>query len=218
MRTIVIGDVHGCIEQLHGLLDKMSPTREDRIILLGDFVDRGPNSPACLDFAREHEAIIGNHEYKHVRYRDGILRGLSPSQIEAKIQFQKMNKDYDAAVEFMAGLPFYIELPEAVLVHAGVEYGVPMVQQNRIVLVGGMSMRHICGINPATGLPYWCADYPKDAKPVIFGHLKIKGEIPINGNLFPIDTGCCAGGQLTAIVIPEFKVYQVPGWKRPDFY
>lgn len=217
MKTIVIGDVHGCIKQLEVLLDNIGLAREDRIILLGDFVDRGPDSPACLDFARKHESIMGNHEYKHVRYKQRILRCLSPSQIEAKAQFEKMYRDYDEAVQFMATLPFYIELPEAILVHAGLEYGVSMAEQNRIVLVGGMSMRHICGINPSTRLPYWCANWPKHEKPVIFGHLNLETDIPISGNLFPIDTGCCANGMLTAVTLPDFRIYQVPGWKRPKF-
>ncbi len=212
MRTIVVGDVHGCHAQLLDLMDKVGPTAEDRIILLGDFVDRGPDSPACLEFARQHEAIMGNHEYKHVRHRSGILKQLSRSQIGARQQYWDRGLDYNAAVDFMESLPFYLDLPEAVLVHAGLVSGVPMEKQDARVLVGGMSQSHICGIDPRTGFPFWCDEYPRSAKPVVFGHLTIKGRILRQENIFPIDTGCCHGGALTAITLPDFKTYQVPGW------
>ena len=159
---------------------------------------------------------MGNHEYKHVRFRQGVLKALSPSQIQARGQFRS-EKEYGAAVDFMATLPFYIDLPEATIVHAGLEYGIPMAEQDRIVLVGGMSKHHICGIDPKTGMPFWCANYPRDAKSVIFGHLSIGGNIPRNENLFPIDTGCCAGGKLTAVTIPDFRIYQVPGWQGREY-
>lgn len=213
-RAIIVGDIHGCLRQLLDLVDLIGPSFGDRVISIGDFVGRGPDSPGCVEFIKKREAIMGNHEYKHVRFRHGILKRLSPSQIETREQFMRTGQDYEAAVDFMETLPFYLDLPEAVLVHAGLEYGLPIEKQDRIVLVGGMSKRHICGIDPKTGLPYWCARYPRDAKPVIFGHLKISGPIPQRENLFPIDTGCNKGGNLTAVTLPDFKIYQVPGWKR----
>lgn len=214
MKIIVFGDAHGCYRQILDLLDLIGPASDDRIISLGDFVDRGPESPECVEFVKNHEAIMGNHEYKHVRFRKGVLRKLSPSQIQTKEQFRDAGKDYESAVDFMERLPFFLELPWAILVHAGLEYGVPLEDQNPIVFVGGMSQRRICGIDPRSGLPFWCERYPKDAKPVVFGHLSIEGGIPRRENLFPLDTGCCAGGMLTAIAFPDFKIYQVPGWKK----
>lgn len=215
MRIIVVGDVHGCIDQLHSLMNRVGPAEGDRIVLLGDFVDRGPDSPACVEFAREHESLMGNHEYKHVRHRYGVLKKLDESQLGTVEQFRLFGKDYEAAVDFMETLHFFIELPEVILVHAGLEYGIPMEKQNKIVLIGGLSQRRVCGIDPKTGIPFWCSRYPKNARPVIYGHLKNKVEtIPHRENLFPIDTGCCRGGMLTAVTIPDFKIYQVPGWNR----
>jgi serine/threonine protein phosphatase 1 len=195
------------MQQIRELMDAVGATDEDRIISIGDFIDRGPDSPGCTMFAMEHEALMGNHEFKHVR---GIM---SRSQVGARGQFTDSLLSYEAAVAYMDTLPFYLELPEAILVHAGLEYGIPMAQQNKFVLVGGMSQRRICGIDKATGLPYWCGRYPKDAKPVIFGHLSMGAGLPVNGNLYPIDTGCVAGRKLTAVTLPDFKAYQVPGWR-----
>ncbi len=209
MRTIVIGDVHGCYTQLMDLLDAASVGAGDKVILLGDFVDRGPDSPACLEFVRRNASIMGNHEYKHIRFRKGILKQLSRSQIGARQQWLDRGLDYNAAVDFMETLPFYLDLPEALLVHAGLWCGLPLERQDPRVLVGGMSQRHICGINPLTGYPYWCAYYPKDAKPVLFGHLTIRGKVPRQENIFPLDTGCGSGGPLTALSLPDFTTYQV---------
>src|SRR3989344_7250238 len=110
MRVIVFGDAHGCAAQIFDLMDKIGPASDDRVISLGDFVDRGPDSPACVRFVKQHEAIMGNHEYKHVRFREGILQKLSPSQIQAKEQFGGDGKDYESAVDFMETLPFFLEL------------------------------------------------------------------------------------------------------------
>ncbi len=214
MNKIIIGDVHGCINQVNELLHLIGPGSDDEIISVGDFVDRGPDGPACVDFFKKHKAIMGNHEYKHVRYRHGVLKRLSKSQAATKHQYEIMGIDYETAVDYMESLPFYLDLPEAIIVHAGLEYGIPLEKQHPIVLVGGMSKRHITGINPQTQSPYWCANYPEDAKPVIFGHLSLLGRIPIRNNLFPIDTGCCHGNKLTAVVLPSFRIYQVAGYQR----
>ncbi len=208
---VVIGDVHGCRAQLDHLMDVIGPSPDDIIVPAGDMVDRGPDSPGCVEFAKRKKPVMGNHEYKHVRYRQGILKQLSPSQIGARQQYFDRGLDYDADVDFMETLPFYREFPEAVVVHAGLVYDIPLEQQDKRVLVGGMSMQHICGIDPTTGYPYWCAQYPKTAKPVLFGHLSIQPKIPRQENLFPLDTGCCHGGLLTAVTLPDFKTYQVPG-------
>lgn len=213
VRTILVGDVHGCLVQLWELMGAVGLNNDDRVILLGDMVDRGPDSPGCLSFAKVHGAIMGNHEYKHVRYRAGILKKLSPSQVQARQQWLDRELDYHRAVDFMETLPFYLELPEITLVHAGVEYGIPMEDQDRIVLIGGQSKRHLCGIDTDTGLPYWCAKYPASAKPIAFGHLHIDPAVVKQDNLFPLDTGCCHGGELTALTLPDFRRYSVPGWQ-----
>jgi serine/threonine protein phosphatase 1 len=49
MRTLVIGDIHGCLAALNALLEAVAPTAADRVITLGDYVDRGPDSRGVLD-------------------------------------------------------------------------------------------------------------------------------------------------------------------------
>jgi serine/threonine protein phosphatase 1 len=129
MQTLVIGDIHGCYQELQALLDKAGLASGDAIIAIGDLVDRGPETPQVLDFFQESagaRALMGNHESKHVRAARGELK-LSLSQ---QISRQQFGAAYPPALAWMAGLPLYIELPEAVLAHGYLEPGLPLDQQN----------------------------------------------------------------------------------------
>ena len=70
-RTFVVGDIHGCLDDLYNLLEH-ARFREghDRLVLVGDLVDRGPNSAGVLRFARKLRAtvVLGNHEAAGLRH------------------------------------------------------------------------------------------------------------------------------------------------------
>ena len=70
-RLIAVGDIHGCHLEFAELLDRLDLGREDRLVLLGDLVNRGPDSRRVLDMARERHAIslLGNHELRLMKYR-----------------------------------------------------------------------------------------------------------------------------------------------------
>ncbi len=70
-RLIAIGDIHGCHAEFAELLDRLSLARDDRIILLGDLINRGPDSLKVLDLARNTKALalLGNHELRLLNYR-----------------------------------------------------------------------------------------------------------------------------------------------------
>lgn len=68
-RTFVVGDLHGCVDELNRLLDALGPTREDTVCFLGDYIDRGPSPKAVIDrLLRLHAEgprcvfLKGNHE------------------------------------------------------------------------------------------------------------------------------------------------------------
>jgi predicted phosphodiesterase len=65
-RTIAIGDVHGCADELEELLEALNLKPGDRVIQLGDLVNRGPDSRRVIQLARTYkiEAILGNHELR----------------------------------------------------------------------------------------------------------------------------------------------------------
>ena len=69
-KQFIFGDIHGCLKTFEALLDKCSPAIEDEIYLLGDYIDRGPDSRGVIDkiLALQNSSynvkpIIGNHEY-----------------------------------------------------------------------------------------------------------------------------------------------------------
>lgn len=68
-RKIYVGDIHGCLDEFRDLVNLVGPVEGDEVICLGDFLDKGPNGPGCVRFARESgfSAVIGNHEEKHIR-------------------------------------------------------------------------------------------------------------------------------------------------------
>ncbi len=208
-RKIIIGDIHGCYDELRDLLDVISPTREDKIIAIGDIVDRGPSSEKVLEFFRDTPratSIMGNHERKHIRSARGETRAARSQEI-VKAQLGDRYEDW---LSFMETLPRDKELRDAILVHGMFEPGVPLKKQRDTVVIGTLTgeaymRRHYC--EP------WYDNYD-GRKPLIVGHhdyLKQGGEpLIIDDLVYGIDTGCCRGGRLTAIILPEFRIVSVP--------
>ncbi|MEM6527533.1 MAG: metallophosphoesterase, partial [Chloroflexota bacterium] len=75
-KTLVIGDIHGCYDELQALLDTVPLTADDRIVHIGDMIDRGPYPEQVVDFfvkTPQATSIMGNREDKHIRAYDGEL-------------------------------------------------------------------------------------------------------------------------------------------------
>ena len=137
MQTLVIGDIHGCFDELQALVDKAGLTEDDSIVSVGDCVDRGPGTPDVLRFFQEQlnaKLIMGNHERKHVRASRHEVK-LARSQKISRIQF---GETYPDALAFMNTLPLYLELPDAWVVHGYFEPGLPLSQQRATVFCGTM--------------------------------------------------------------------------------
>ena len=78
MKTIIIGDIHGCIDELKELITLVNYKKEDKLILLGDYIDRGPSSLKVLEFIKELKEnntnvylLLGNHDYRFIN--DNIM-------------------------------------------------------------------------------------------------------------------------------------------------
>ncbi len=208
MKTLVIGDIHGCYTELLELLDKAGLGEDDRIIGLGDIVDRGPDTPQVLDFFCNSPArlsLMGNHERKHVRGARHLVR-LARAQVISREQF---GATYAQALQAMEAFPLFIELPEATLVHGYLEPGIALEDQRDVVLCGTMTGEQY--LRKQYGQP-WYALY-EGAKPVIAGHHDIlrNGQPFIyQERVFCLDTSCVHGGNLTGLLLPEFRIVSVP--------
>ncbi len=208
MNTLVIGDIHGCYFELQSLLDKAGLSSEDKIIAVGDIVDRGPETPEVLGFFQNTpyaQALMGNHERKHVRGSRGEIQ-LAVSQQISRIQFADT---YPNAIAWMSALPLFLDLPEAIIVHGYLEPGIPLSEQNPSIICGTMGGEQI--LREHYERP-WYELYAGD-RPVIVGHLNYTdSDQPFiyQDKVFGLDTSCVMGKALTGLILPSFQILSVP--------
>ena len=210
MRTLVIGDIHGCWNEFQDLLDKAGVTSDDQIIAIGDLVNRGPKSKKVLNFFRKgkhpnSQVILGNHERGHINTYD---MGKKPSVSMMQTRWQ-LGDNYNTAIEYMRTMPAYIELPDALLVHAYYEAGVSLEDQRPDVITGSMVAEKY--LAETYDCP-WYERYDRD-EPLICGHRDWSGDMTpfiYKDRVFSIDTRCVYGGSLTGLWLPDFTLVSVP--------
>ncbi|WP_283136727.1 metallophosphoesterase [Rhizohabitans arisaemae] len=201
MRTVIVGDIHGCYDELLELLEKVELRPDDLLIGVGDLVDRGPAPGEVVGLFRERPnsvAVMGNHERKHVR---GIF---SYAQEITRLQ---LGDRYAETVDWMRTLPYHFENEHVRVVHAALIPGIPPADQKEEILCGSTSgERELAALFPGG---HW-HDHYTDAKPVVFGH-HVTGREPLirDGRVFGLDTGACHGWNLTALCVPGFTVHSV---------
>lgn len=220
MRTLVVGDVHGCVDELRDLLRVARPTRDDGVVLTGDLCGKGPDTPGVLALMREIGArsVVGNHDDHFLRWRAATKTGaLPPRMSPSRLAAAERLDDTDWA--FLEALPLWIEIPEhhALVVHAGLVPGVPLAQQKREDL---LTMRSVRADGSASarleeGVP-WASRW-HGPEHVFFGHDAVRG-LQQHPHATGLDTGCVYGGKLTACWLPERELLAVPArraWAPP---
>ena len=224
MRTIVIGDIHGCIEEFKKLLDAVNykgPAHGDRLILAGDLVDRGPDTGAVVRLARElkAEAVMGNHDEKHVRFKRHEDKKLAnplynnPMRYNAKRLAEYMSLDAED-LNWLARLPALIRVEDCdmptVVVHAGAEPGIPIAVQDKNILLrmrylrkedGRMASLQQLEKGTIDDFVFW-ADAWKGPERIVYGH-NVVTDVIFHSHAIGIDTGCVFGGKLTALILSK---------------
>ena len=237
-RIVVVGDVHGCLEELKQLLRAVDFSPGDVLLFLGDLVTKGPDSRGVVKLAREAGAIgvRGNHDFEVVRWcealrdapdRRSVLLANEHAQVAASLS------PADAA--WLKNCPWYVHSPDLgmLFVHAGMVPWVPPRKQNPRLM---MNMRSILRDNTVLtghqGHPgllsgdlgdhdrgsSW-ARYWKGPETIVYGHDAQRG-LQLFERAVGIDTACVYGGRLTCMVLPERKLVSVPakkayvGWER----
>ena len=227
-RVWVIGDVHGHSDALENLISEISPNPGDRIVLLGDLIDRGPDSRMVIRIAKERGdtfVIRGNHEYWALlgfsdedQYWSPNLDWLASGGKQCLDSYanseQELNEeDWIRDLRWMAKMPHMLVLDDWVLVHAGLDPSKSLDQQEEKELL-------------------WIRDVFHDAKKpvdperaVVVGHSITHtvlgqpiGEIGLSADRlkdgrplwFGIDTGACdsASGWLTAMDLSTGELVQ----------
>ncbi len=213
-RLITIGDIHGCHAEFAELLAQLLPTREDRLVLLGDLINRGPDSLRVLDLAREHRAValLGNHELRLLKYRrTGDKKYLKETDLDT---YEKLRPDDWAMLEAMP-LTFEDQELNVVCVHGGFLPGEPWQKQpaevvTRIQVIDrdGRPAKRAA----APDAPAW-ADLWGGPPFVIYGHTPRPEVYKLKWSA-GIDTACALGGSLTAYVLPERRFVQVKARRK----
>lgn len=221
MRTIIVGDVHGCATELEALLDQLAFSSGDQLVFVGDLVARGPNSLGVLDIARSTGATIvrGNHEQKLLDWlarRERWIRGKeepSPSKKAEKIG--KMHRTVARSLRpidwtLLQTSVHSLELPEhdILVVHAGVDPTVKKLSRQRpeTLLRIRTVIDNESGKKRGKRHVLWGSLY-EGPPHIVFGHNAAPG-LQLHRWATGLDTGCVYGGRLTALVL-------APGQKIP---
>ena len=213
-RLIAIGDIHGCHAELVELLEQLGPAKDDQFILLGDLVNRGPDSPKVLALARSLNAVslLGNHELRLLNFWHTKDRTVLKEDDEAT--FAQMRPEDWAYLEGMP-LTHYVKEWDTVFVHGGFVPGKPWHEQPATVVTrvqvvdpeGQPRKRADCPDGPA-----W-ADLWNGPPFVVYGHTPREEIYKLKWSV-GIDTACVMGGHLTAYILPEKRFVQVKARQR----
>lgn len=219
-RTFIVGDVHGCREELEDLLREAGWEEDDDLVFVGDLVAKGPDSRGVIRLARElgARAVRGNHDQHCLRWWDAKQAGEPLPELRDAHQGVADVLDEDDW-RWLAAQPLWLELPdcEALVVHAGLLPDVPLEEQDPYDL---MNMRSILEDGTASrfydeGEP-WASRWP-GPRLVVFGHDALRG-LQRHPHAFGLDTGCVYGGWLTGVWLPDRDLVSVPAratWAEP---
>lgn len=204
-RILAIGDIHGCDVALATLLDGIGLTADDTVVVLGDVIDRGPNSKGVIDqlIQLSHEVkligICGNHEEVCLQ---SLERG-SPRMLWVGAGAKATLDSYGGSlsdipqdhIEFLKSLRDYWQTDTHIFVHANVESKTPLKQQSTVWLRWdkfiGDEVRHISG------------------KTVICGHTSQSSGMPAMCDGFVcIDTRAHSGLWLTCLDVDKELIWQ----------
>ncbi|MBX2840334.1 MAG: serine/threonine protein phosphatase [Flammeovirgaceae bacterium] len=204
-RRFVTSDIHGCFNTLKALISKIELTISDQLFLLGDYVDRGPGSSRVIDYILKLQEenyqvfpLRGNHEEMYLdfeekndtkylaRYaQENYATDLLNSQGRVKARY----------LNFMKNLPYYFELDDCFLVHAGFDFSAEKPFENIYQMVW---IRN-----------FWYDKHKAKNKKIIYGHTptsldEINDAIKQKKPLLPLDNGCVFGTNFGESRYPEY--------------
>jgi Calcineurin-like phosphoesterase len=220
-RFFIVGDIHACPQELETLLTSLALQREDRVVFLGDYIDRGPDARAVVDFLLGMKAdaicqltfLKGNHEDMFLdflglpgRYGETFLfNGGAPTVKSYGLSRSAVGKD--AAAELpQTHLDFYCALEgvytegDTLCVHAGLN---PMRSFDKQTEEERLWIRQEFILQPHN-FPYT----------IVFGHTphrEVLFDLPYKVG---IDTGLVYGGKLSCLEVTERNLFQVSKGSR----
>jgi protein phosphatase len=223
----IIGDVHGCYDELIDLMIDLGYVESDglykhpagrKLVWVGDLVDRGPKTPEVLRLVMNHVnagvayCVPGNHDAKLLKWLNGrdvtIAHGLQESIDQLQLETPGFRNDVKKFLDALIS-HYVFDGGNLVVAHAGL--------REEMHGRGSGAVREFCMYGETTGeidefgLPVrynWAAEYKGKAM-VVYGHTPVPEPQWLNRTI-DIDTGCVFGGRLTALRYPEKELVSVP--------
>lgn len=203
-RLLAVGDIHGCRDALRVLLNQMAPTRRDRVVFLGDYIDRGPDPHGVVEtlLALRRRVprcifLMGNHERMLLDVLDGInlplylanggLVTLLAYMADGQLRLPSSHR------RFFSQLRLYYATPRYIFVHAGLRPGIHPARQEKEDLL-------------------WIRDTFLTSrfdwgKTVVFGHTPLRKPF-FGPRRIGLDTGAVYGGALTGCDLTTRRIWQ----------
>jgi serine/threonine protein phosphatase 1 len=212
-KMFAIGDIHGCAQKLHELIELIAADpQKDTLIFIGDYIDRGSSNRDVVDYVLQLKkefknviCLLGNHEQMLLNYLEdedeemylcnGGKHTLSDYGIKlSDTTGERKEKIPEAHLLFFQSLLPYHQTKDYIFVHAGLIPGISIDKQT---------------IDDLLWVRYKFIDSDYDfGRRVIFGHTPMSNPL-IMENKIGIDTGAVYGGKLTCLELPKVKIYQV---------
>lgn len=236
MRRIYVGDVQGCREELELLLEKVRfDPAGDRLISVGDAINRGPDSAGCVRLFRKlrAEMVIGNHELHWFELSAGRRRPGKRDTLESLASAP----DRDELDAWLRARPLLVCERDVVVVHAALhpkwsdleakgrelrksladclERGVTLDQDEDLGFATSARYCDAAGRRPDDDWPPppppfapW-DQYYRGTRVVVFGHWARRGLV-VGPKVRGLDSGCVYGKELSAWIAEEDRVVSVP--------
>lgn len=207
-KIFVIGDIHGCFDKLRTLMEKIPiDLEQDKLIFIGDYIDRGLNSFKVLDYLVKLKIqfpniifLKGNHEEMLVNYLTGVDRFTYLLNGGQKTLDEYLNQTVHTGsspvprdhMAFLKSLVMYYQTEDYIFVHAGLRKKIPLEKQKS---------QDLLWIRKS----FISTDY-NFRKRVIFGHTPFPKPL-VEKNKIGIDTGAVFGNKLSCIQLPELNFF-----------
>lgn len=241
---ILIGDVHGCLSELQTLWQQLPLAEAEAIILLGDLIDKGPDSDGVLDFVQAQSQqwplvlVRGNHEAKALRaHRRGAALEFNPTPerlalLEQMLPFYAFEAGQQRCLAVHGGIYPAFWRHEHTLPDPETETEWPRRlrdQVQRFLFCRYVNPQgHIVALGHETAEDrFWAESYAGQAGTVFFGHQPFLKGVARFARAYGLDTGCVFGGHLSAALlwpdgqlhwqqVPAQKAYAAPlNWEAP---
>lgn len=207
-RLIVVGDIHGCFDELRELLSRVAPAANDVVVSVGDVVTKGPAADRCLDLWRErgYLAVQGNNEIKLLGRARPLLRLFAQED-------RNVLRRRDL-LQYIESWPLVVDFPQerVTAVHGGflpqmqvtpedVERERDVIPQLRWIRKEDGEWRPVPKEKKRKDDVLWSEKWRGD-RFVLYGHTPLR-EPKRDRQALGLDTGCVYGGSLTAAVLTD---------------